>query len=269
MAEGVGAFVAEVCRVAGTADADGIHDEENGAGHVRDPCSMPFVDGALVRPARLRERVGGAHASRRPPRPGPRRARGRAERAVRADRIADPDLGQADGMVDGVLRAGVRPPPSSTTASPRARVSIAATKPVASGGAPRRYRSLRQIFRRALDEIGGAAERARPCARKAPPRAAGERGRHMGAPRRRPSRRCRRASSISQATAARRQQPRVAMTRRVRKRHGVRHLHRVAGGGGERLAHVGDERARAGSPAPFATWTRLSASSCGVRQARP
>ena len=44
---------------------------------------------------------------------------------------------------------------------------------------------------------------------------------------------------------------------------GVQHLDGVAGGGGERLVHVGDQRTGL-RPAPLATATRLSASVAGI-----
>ena len=151
--------------------------------------------------------------------------------------------GQADGMVDARPRDALRPPPSATTARPMSRVAmprrhsrIAAPAPAARPGPAADMPRCARRNRR-------ARRAPRPCGRRSPPRVPLVQ-RFVGAQQRLPGwiRRWPADCSISAASASVTSSSRLSRDAAGQEIDGVGDLDGIAGGRGERLVHVGDQR---------------------------
>ena len=213
-------------------------------------------------------------ASRRPPRRcASSRACTRASGAPAATSAPRPASSrQADGGIDGVAWRARRPPPSSTTARPTARASIACTKPARAPARGDDDRRRRQARARLGEESAG------------PPSAATMRSNLSAAAplsSARSQRGARRGEVGGQAARDERfggerqrhlVQPRVAAGA-GEVIDGVEDFERIAGGAGERFVHVGDQRNRrhagAGRDAAMLCASSRAASSDAMKAPEP
>ena len=223
-----------------------VHDQEDRARHQRDPLDGSVgVSGAR----RIADRVGGAHAA-------PRRARSAASSAawMRPSGVSGSTAGaeaeqalEADRMVDAV--AGPAPPAAELDHGEAERAGRRSPRrnPRRPAGHVRHHRRAAQV-----------RARCRRGNRAGPPSAATMRSnRSAAAPEAKASRIRSAPSSASAASppAPRSSPPSATVTSQSRpsiavaaqEARGVGHLERVAGGGGERLVHVGDQRRASGS----------------------
>ena len=210
--------------------------------------SARWIERRLGRARASCDAVGGADPGARRPRAPPRvaawmRASGvsGSTAAPRPSRLSRPT---AWSIASAARR---RPPPSSTTARPRPRVSMRGDEAVAAGGHVGDHRRAGEVRLEAVEEVGRAAER-RDHAVEALGGGAGVEGHRASA--RRPSAASAARPPSARSSAAERDghvpEPAVDDVA-AQEARGVRHLERVAGGGRQRLVHVGDQRARCGS----------------------
>ena len=232
-----GALVAEGAGVGGAAAADRVEDEEEGARHqaIRWWTSGPSSGGALVQP------VGGADAGDGGLERGLAAGVDAGERRVGLDDGAEADQAlEPDGMVDGVGRP---PAPAAELDHREAEAAgvDAGDEAVAPGGDVGDQRRAGEMRLEAVEEPGRAAERRDHAVETLGGGARLEGHRHpLG------------AVGLVGGDAAEHQElgperdghvPEPAVDDvAAQEAGGVRHLERVAGGGRQRLVHVGDQR---------------------------
>ena len=241
MAEGVGAFVAEGGGVGRAAAADRVQDEQEGARHqaIRSWTSGPSSARRLVRGGRRRGRGRSAAASA-----GLVGGVDAGERRVGLDDGAEADQAlEPDGVVDRVAgaaaaaaeldhgeaeAAGVDGGDEAVAVRRRRRRSSGAparcaSKPSRKSAGPPSAATMRSKRSAAAPDskaIAHAVGARRPASAARPPsgeQLGAERHGHVPEP------------AVDDVAA--------------QEAGGVRHLQRVAGGGGQRLVHVGDQRA--------------------------
>ena len=244
MSERVGPFVAEGGRVGRAAAADAVHDEQRRPRH---QAIRSRISGRLRRGG-VADRVGGAHARLGAPQ---RRLVGgvdAGERRVGIDRGAEPDqVLEAHRVVDGV--AGPAPPaPELDHGEPERPRVDRRDEARASRRHVHDLRRTGQMRLERVEEVRRPAERRHHALEALGGRARGEGlAQAVGARRRRR----REPGGVEELGPERHRHVEEAAVDDVaaQETRGRRHLERVAGGGGERLVHVGDQRpGRAAGP---------------------